>query len=90
MANLIKRCFHPSVGRRASHRSDANNSPHPLMKETLVDDFSEAASWLAVASGQAQLKLTTETGAHGNALRMDFDFKDSGGFVVARKEFSMA
>jgi hypothetical protein len=60
------------------------------MKETLVDDFSEAASWLAVASGQAQLKLTTEIGAHGNALRMDFDFKDSGGFVVARKEFSMA
>lgn len=54
-----------------------------------VDDFSNAGSWLAVASGEAELKLTSEPGAHGRALRMDFDFKGGGGFVVARKEIPM-
>ena len=59
------------------------------MKSHVVDDFSEAASWLPVASGEAYLKLTSERGAEGMALRMDFDFKGGGGFVVARKEFGL-
>ena len=46
----------------------------------------EAATWLAVASGQAELKLSQA----GTALRMDFDFKGGGGFVVARREFERA
>ena len=59
------------------------------MKSHVVDDFSEAASWLPVASGEAYLKITSERGAEGMALRMDFDFKGGGGFVVARKEFGL-
>lgn len=59
------------------------------MKYSVVDDFSEAASWLPVASGEAQLKLTSEPCPTGKALRMDFDFKGGGGFVVARKEFTL-
>lgn len=59
------------------------------MQNHLVDIFEDAAGWLAVASGEAQLRLTSETGAYGEALRLDFDFKGGGGFVVARKEFSM-
>ena len=59
------------------------------IKDGIVDDFSEAASWLAVASGQAELKLTSEPGTNGTALRLDFDFKGGGGFVGARKVFAL-
>lgn len=54
-----------------------------------MDDFAHADSWQAIASGEAQLKLTSEPGPNGCSLRLDFDFKGGGGFVVARKEFSM-
>ncbi len=56
------------------------------MKETRIDDFSDAAGWQAFASGEAEMKVTAETGA----LRLDFDFHGGGGFVVARKEFRFA
>lgn len=59
------------------------------MNQRIVDDFSDPGSWLAVASGEAELKLSSERGARGQALRMDFDFKGGGGFVVARREFLM-
>lgn len=59
------------------------------MKSQLVDDFSDAKSWLPVASGHAQLKITSGACTTGRALRLDFDFKGGGGFVVARKEFSL-
>lgn len=59
------------------------------MDDGMADIFSELASWLAFASGEAELKLSSETGPYGHALRMDFDFKGGGGFVVTRKEFSL-
>src|SRR5882757_11413955 len=59
------------------------------MNDRIVDDFSDAASWLAVASGQAELKITSERGTNGLALRLDFDFKGGGGFIGARKEFTL-
>lgn len=42
-----------------------------------------------MASGEAQLRLTSEPCATGRALCMDFDFRGGGGFVVARKELTM-
>jgi hypothetical protein len=59
------------------------------MRDRIVDDFSDPASWLAVASGQAKLKLTSEPGTNGRALRLDFDFKGGGGFIGARKDFAL-
>jgi hypothetical protein len=45
----------------------------------------DATTWMAVASGQALLKLSqTHTGSD-SALQMDFDFNGGGGFVVARR-----
>jgi hypothetical protein len=57
------------------------------MKSRIIDDFSEVDNWQAIASGQAALKLSSEPGNDGAALQLDFDFKEGGGFVVARKEF---
>ncbi len=59
------------------------------MNKQSMDDFSDADRWMPVASGEAVLKLTTEAGPTGRALRLDFDFKGGGGFVVARREFAM-
>src|SRR5215471_17626976 len=64
------------------------NASAVVMKSRIMDDFSEAEKWQAIASGHAALKLSSEPGNDGTALRLDFDFKEGGGFVVARKEFA--
>ena len=60
------------------------------MHTRLLDAFTDLSDWMAVTSGQARLDITTEPGPHGQALRLDFDFGGSGGFVVARKPFAFA
>jgi hypothetical protein len=59
------------------------------MNTQILDDFSNAGSWSCFASGEAQLSLASEPAERGHALRMDFDFKGGGGFVVARKELPL-
>jgi hypothetical protein len=58
------------------------------MKTEVLDDFADLLSWITVASGQAPLKISQDRGPRGKAMRLDFDFKGGGGFVVARKLFS--
>ena len=55
------------------------------MSAQILDDFRDISGWSAVASGQAQLLLAHDTGPIGAALRLNYDFKGGGGFVVARK-----
>ncbi|MFB1488473.1 MULTISPECIES: hypothetical protein [unclassified Thiocapsa] len=50
-----------------------------------LDDFVDPSRWQAYASGRAQLRLHSEAGPDGSALRLDFDFNGGGGFVVARR-----
>jgi hypothetical protein len=57
------------------------------MAGELLDDFRDVSDWMAVASGQAQLALVKDESPDGGALRLDYDFKGGGGFVVARKLF---
>jgi len=56
--------------------------------DTVLDDFTDVSGWLAVASGQAQLAISRDDGPHGAAMKLAFDFRGGGGFVVARKQFS--
>ena len=58
------------------------------MKGDTLDDFADLSGWTPVASGQAQLDISPDRGPRGGAMRLDFDFKGGGGFVVARKRFS--
>src|SRR5215468_9870846 len=58
------------------------------MPGEVLDDFSDASAWSAVASGQARLALSREPSPRGSALRLDFDFAGGGGFVVARRTFA--
>jgi hypothetical protein len=59
------------------------------MQSELLGDFEDISEWTSIASGQAELNLSPDTGPSGRALRLDFDFHGGGGFVVARKAFSL-
>jgi hypothetical protein len=43
------------------------------------------SEWQPIVSGNAELKLSSVPAGRLPALRMDFDFKGGGGFVVARR-----
>jgi hypothetical protein len=58
------------------------------MSAETLDDFRDIAGWSTVTSGEAQLVISRDTGPAGPALRLDYDFKAGGGFVVARKPFA--
>jgi len=59
------------------------------MKRTVIDQFEDLSGWNPVASGHAELHISKDTGPAGAAMRLDFDFKGGGGFVVARRRFSL-
>ena len=59
------------------------------MQVQVLDVLSDPAGWLAVASGEARLTIATEPGPTGPALRLDFDFRGGGGFVVARRPIAL-
>ena len=48
----------------------------------------DLASWESIVSGNAQLRLAAARSGPNPSLRMDYDFKGSGGFVVARRAIS--
>jgi len=58
------------------------------MGNEVLDDFADVSAWKPVASGEASLVLSADTIDGVAALRLDFDFKGGGGFVVARRELS--
>lgn len=60
------------------------------MPSRQLDDFEDLAGWSAITSGWAQLAISREQTPQGAAMRLDFDFKGGGGFVVARKSFALS
>src|SRR5450631_4288373 len=56
----------------------------PTMRKQSVDP-AVLPEWQPIVSGNAQLILTLAFAGRVPALRMDFDFKGGGGFVVARR-----
>src|SRR5450631_4446747 len=61
----------------------------PTMRKQSVDP-AVLPEWQPINSGNAQLILTLAFAGRVPALRMDFDFKGGGGFVVARRAFNRA
>jgi hypothetical protein len=59
------------------------------MGEKVLDDFEDLSNWAAITSGQAQLRISHDQGVRGHAMRLDYDFKGAGGFVVARREMPL-
>ncbi len=55
------------------------------MQDNVLDGFEDLSGWTAHTSGEARLHISRDTGIHGPAMRLDFDFHGGGGFVVARR-----
>jgi hypothetical protein len=58
-------------------------------KTILLDDFENLGGWSAIASPNARLEIAQDAGRTGRAMRLDFEFQDGAGWVIARKAFPM-
>ncbi|MDX2169730.1 MAG: discoidin domain-containing protein [Deltaproteobacteria bacterium] len=57
------------------------------LAETVLDDFTDISGWKTVAADGVRVELGQDDGPNGGkALRIDFDFSQSGGFVLVRKD----
>ncbi|MEN8760350.1 MAG: discoidin domain-containing protein, partial [Desulfobacterales bacterium] len=59
------------------------------IKEKVLDTFEDLSRWKTITSGQATLRISQDQGFSDIAMRLDFDFRGGGGFVVATKPFSL-
>jgi F5/8 type C domain len=64
------------------------NSPAASSTVTVIDNFDTVTGWSAHPADGVELEIGTGTGAHGNAMRLDFRFH-GGGYAVARKSVAL-
>ncbi|MDQ6736790.1 MAG: discoidin domain-containing protein [Gemmatimonadota bacterium] len=55
----------------------------------VIDDFSDISAWKAVPSDGVSLKIGSDAGEHGRAMRLDFDFHGGGGYAVAHRAVAL-
>lgn len=72
----------------AAPEPPATTAP-PVRKTILLDDFENLGGWSALASPTARLEIAQDAGHTGRAMRLDFEFQDGTGWVIARKAFPM-
>ena len=51
-----------------------------------LDNFNRVAGWTAHPSDGTVLTIAADSGFRGGGMRLDFDFRGSGGYVIARRE----
>ncbi len=71
----------------------APEPPTPVIptapKTVLLDDFETLDGWSTITSPSARLEIAQDAGRAGRAMRLDFEFQDGTGWVIARKAFAM-
>ena len=55
----------------------------------LLDGFEATAGWNALPSDGVSLTIGSDSGAHGRAMRLDFDFHGHAGYAIVRKMFNI-
>ena len=55
----------------------------------VLDSFADVAPWTAIASDDVQASVHPAQGAHGPALRLDFDLAGTAGYAIARRELPL-
>jgi hypothetical protein len=60
------------------------------LEQTRLDDFEDLSGWKATASEGSSVWLVQEAGPTGKAMRISFDLNPGGGYIIVRKEFSLA
>lgn len=56
----------------------------------VLDPFEDSAVWTPVPASGVIMKLSTEPGETGRALRVDFDFQKAGGYAVLHRTLDLA
>jgi hypothetical protein len=54
-----------------------------------IDDFESAAAWRPVPADGVEMKLSTDSGVSGRALRIDFKFVKGGGYAVLHRDLAI-
>ena len=60
----------------------------PRQRPTTLDAFESTSGWRAQPADGVSLRIASDSGFRGKALRLDFDFHGRGGYAVARKAFN--
>ena len=60
-----------------------------LRPPIVLDDFEDLSGWRVTTSPGARLEIAQDAGLTGRAMRLDFEFEDGAGYVVARKAFPL-
>jgi hypothetical protein len=56
---------------------------------TVLDAFENLEGWSVTASEGVRVEMAQDQGHTGMGMRLDFDFQGGGGFVIARKAFTL-
>ena len=57
-------------------------------RPTVLDPFESVNAWRAQPSDGVSLRISSDSGVRGRAMRLDFDFQGRGGHAVARRAFN--
>ena len=64
-------------------------SPVLAQSPAMLDDFEELRGWTTVAAPGAQVDIAQDVGHQGKGLRINFDFRQGGGFIIVHKTFAI-
>src|SRR5258706_3426573 len=64
-------------------------APVPQAPAQLVDAFESVDGWSARPADGVEMKLSTDDGLHGRALRVDFRFVKGGGYAVLHRDLAL-
>ncbi|MBS1212734.1 MAG: putative discoidin domain protein [Proteobacteria bacterium] len=56
----------------------------------VLDHFEDLQGWTTVAAPGAQASIASDEGYRGKGLRVDFDFRQGGGFIIVHKVLPVA
>jgi hypothetical protein len=60
----------------------------PAQRTTTLDAFESVNDWRAHPSDGVSLRVSTDSGFRGRAMRLDFDFHGRGGYAVVHRTFN--
>ncbi len=55
----------------------------------VLDDFEDVTDWTAITSNGGHVEIGQDPGPTGMAMRIDFDLRDSSGYVIVRKALDL-
>src|SRR6266571_534020 len=77
------------AGALAAPLARAAGAPGAAAGARVVDAFESVDGWSARPADGVEMKLSTDAGLHGRALRVDFRFVKGGGYAVFHRDLSL-